>query len=79
MIEDLTGNFSVPFSTPHFQARRYTITPKMTDERRSEFCIVFTMSLCTLESKRMFINSLFKSNCFDIKYTGSEKLLDVKL
>ena len=33
---------------------KQTITRKMVDQGRSDFCIVFTMSLCALELKQTF-------------------------
>ena len=37
-----------------------TITQKMADQERSDFCVVFTMSLCRLESKQTLIRLLFQ-------------------
>ena len=37
-----------------------TIMLKMADQGRSDFCVVFTMSLCALELKRTLISLLFQ-------------------
>ena len=39
---------------------KWTITLNMAEQRRSVFCVVFTMSLCALESKQRSISSLFE-------------------
>ena len=45
----------------------------MAGQRRYDFCVVFTMSFCVLESKQTYINSPFQ--VVDISYTGSGKLV----
>ena len=46
------------------------------DQGRSDFCVVFTISLCALELKQTLISLVFQIICFEIRYTGSEKLFD---
>ena len=39
---------------------KFMITLKMADQGRSDFCVVFTMNLCALELKQLFISLLFQ-------------------
>ena len=52
---------------------------KMVDQRRSDFYVVLTMSICIPESKQMLISYYFKSNSSKIRSAKSGKLYEVNL
>ena len=55
------------------------ITLKMADHGRSDFYVVFMMSLCALGLKQLLISLLFQSYGFDIRCACFQKLFEANL
>ena len=49
------------------------------DLGRSDFCVVFTMSLCALGPKKRLYVFFFKSCFFEIGYTCFERIFEANL